>query len=484
VGWSLAISDWLVAFVDSQPVTIVHVHISTGHLYTSYTHRSCLILPFAITGKFQILCSLVTDQGKRVYHNAYQQPLRMSLPERRASVRTSTTDTRKLTPRPAQASQVRKIQETDGPKKASTATSAKDSTVASQGLSRIPSPFKRDSLNSSSYSHQANTDRSGPPLRGHSRQRSAVLPPPSTRPKLGHQRSISVVSVNTTSTSGSDVSRAPARSRVDARQSPAKPTKPQVAPHSRVTALEAPSLRPNSVTGHLEKLHNEFLQLSIVHKKSPQALQAFERSIAISLSNSRSALVKVRADVYAQKHALSTASNLLAVDNLLQELGYQKTCQFLQDLSVAVRDLHNLERIFEGEDGLVAEFDVWRRNIVVGSVSEDKQDTTFDYASMHVMFDKELAPELQRFKLQVASLVATMASLSGCASESSMSLIIQEQSSVASGLLSECQVLLQIGNQLVSEQRQWLDQEITAAISENDTTTNFGLAGPKPLWDE
>jgi len=147
-----------------------------------------------------------------------------------------------------------------------------------------------------------------------------------------------------------------------------------------------------------------------------------------------------------------------------------------------VRDLQSLERILGAEDGLAAAFDNWRRSIV----NRDGEATplaSFDYTTLELVFHNELAPELQRFKQQVARLMATLASLPACPLDSSMRLVIQGQASLAKCLLSQSQVMLQIGNDLVSEHRRWIEQEITAAIDRSQAPIKYGLSALGPIWN-
>lgn len=407
----------------------------------------------------------------------------MPLPVRTASVRT--TDTRKNTSRlarPAQANPIRKTQDLERPEQANTSfpedRTPSDSANGSQPSSRIPSPFKLDRPAFTNHIHQTSTAQAKPPPKGHSRQRSAVLPPLSSGQKFGHSRSISAISVNTRSSSGNDVSQVSAKSRFNVSQSPAKTVKAQ--PETRPSALAVPNSRQIQNAVLPESLQNELLQLSMVHKESAPRLRAFERSIATSLAGKQAHLTSVRADVQRQKQDISTASNLLAIDSWLQQIGYQKTCQSVQDLSVVVRDLQTLERIFEGEDGLAAAFDKWS----YGIANRDGEDMplTSDDTALDVVFEKELAPELQRFKQRVTSSVATLTSLSACSPDSSMCLTIQGQASLAKCLLSQSQVMLLIGNELASEHRQWIEQEIAAAVNGPQNPTNFALTDSRPMW--
>lgn len=418
----------------------------------------------------------------------------MPLPVRTASIRTNTTDSRKATSHLAQSSQQasnRNPQKDEDPKRVnvsyteeigSSAASATDSANGSQPSSRIPSPFKRKPSSQASHNQQASTNQPKPPLKGHSRQWSAVLPPLSARQKLGHSRSISAVSVNTNSTLSSDVSKAPAKSRFNVSQSPVKVAKIQSVPEGRATLPAAPSLRGNANLVYLEPFQNELLQLSIVYKESTQGLRAFEQSIAQSLAKKQAQLVSFRDDVQGQKQAFGTASNHLAIGSWLQDLGYHKTCQSVQELSVVVRDLQSLEQIFEGEDGLAAAFHNWQ-SLISDRDGRDTVSACTDYASLHVVFEQDLAPDLYRFEQQVASSVATLASLPPCLPGSSVSLIVQAQGSLARCLLSQCQVMLQVGDQLVLEHRQWLDQEITAAVDEFETRTDVAGSNSRPIWD-
>jgi len=418
----------------------------------------------------------------------------MPLPVRTASIRTNTADSRKTTSRLAQPSQQassRKPQKGEDSKGVnvsyteeigSSAASATDSANGSQPSSRIPSPFKRKHSSQASHNQQASTNQLKPPLKSHSRQRSAVLPPLSVQQKLGHSRSISAVSVNTNSTLGSDISKAPAKSRFNVSQSPVKAAKTQTVPEARATLSAAPSLRGNANLLHLEPFQNELLQLSIVYKESTQGLRAFERSIAQSLAKQQAQLVSFRDDVQRRKQAFGTASNHLAIDSWLQNLGHHKTCQSVQELSVVVRDLQSLEQIFDGEDGLAAAFHNWQ-SLITDRDGKDPVSACTDYASLHVIFEQDLAPDLYRFEQQVASSVATLASLPPCLPGSSVSLIVQAQGSLARCLLSQCQVMLQVGDQLVLEHRQWLDQEIAAAVDELETPTAIAGSHSRPIWD-
>jgi len=416
----------------------------------------------------------------------------MPLPVRTASIRTNANDSRKPTSRLAQPSQpinVRKPQKDEDARRAnvsyteeigSSAASVADPT----GSSRIPSPFKRQPSVQASRSQQASVNQPKLPLKGHSRQQSAVLPSLSARQKLGHSRSISAVSVGTNASLGSDIAKAPAKTRFNVSQSPAKAVKTQTVPEARTTLpAAAASLRGNAHHVQLEPCQNELLQLSIVYKESAQVLRAFERSIARTLAKKQAKLESFRDSVQGQKQAFSTASNHLAIDSWLQSLGHQKACQSVQELSVVVRDLQNLEQIFEGEDGLAAAFQSWQSLIADGDSRDGASSACTDYASLHIVFAQDLAPELVRFKQQAASSVAALASLSPCLHGSSLSLIVHAQSSLAGCLLSQCKVMLQVGDLLVLEHRQWLDQELTAAVNEIEAPTDVAGSNSRPAWD-
>lgn len=424
----------------------------------------------------------------------------MPLPVRKASTRTNANDSRKPTSRLAQPSQpvnVRKPQKDEDAKRVNVSHTAEISSSAASvadptgSSSRIPSPFKRQPSAQASRSQQASVHQPKPALKGHSRQQSAVLPSLSARQKLGHSRSISAVSVGTNASLGSDVaSRAPpAKTRFNVSQSPAKAVKTQPVPEARTTlpaaaAAAAASLRGNAHHVQLEPCQNELLQLSIVYKESAQVLRAFERSIARTLAKKQAKLESFRESVQGQKQAFSTASNHLAIASWLQRLGPQKARQSVQELSVVVRDLQTLEQIFEGEDGLAAAFQSWQSLIAADGDSRDTASSACaDYASSHIVFAQGLAPELVRFKQQAASAVAALASLSPCLHGSSLSLIVHAHTSLASCLLSQCKVMLQVGDRLVLEHRQWLDRELTAAVDELGTPTDVAGSNSRPAWD-
>lgn len=367
------------------------------------------------------------------------------------------------------------------PDAASSATSTRESTNGSQASSsRIPSPYKRNASSQSSHSQVVKPSPPGPnkpPDKGHVRQRSAVTPLLTAPKRFAHSRSISAVSINsTTSISSNDPAKPPSRPGLDPllhRSSAARPKYTSVQPTAN-TSLTA--IRPASTYAQFELVQNELLQLSAVYKQSSHTMQAYQLSIEAFLAAKQSDMSSKRAVVQARKQNFCAALNLLGLDSWLGTEGVQKTCQSLQNLSIAVRDLQNLEGIFEGSDGLAAAFVDWQQNMCTrnGTLSSD-------FITLHTVFDSRLVPEIRRFRQQVSSALASLSNLPQCPPDTSLASMIQGHASLAVSLMSQCQVMLQIGEVLVADHRQWLQDEVRAAVRGVASSTSHPGSGP--IWD-
>lgn len=412
----------------------------------------------------------------------------MPLPVRSTSVRAPSTDTRLNVPRDTQKSHVRKLQPLRSP---STVTEDKDtentelSVDGSEASSRIPSPFKRQTRTETATRPRAEIPRQTERATGHTRQRSTGLPATDGRPKISHSRSTSTVSTNTTttshtvqtantaSTSGSDRLRSGAAG-------PRVGTIPRPLGVSTRTKAES-SLRSNNplaisrsvyTSPYADSLQSELLQLAIVHDESSQGLRKYQASIEQSLNSNRAGLKSIRDDVTEKQQAFYHALNIEAVNVWLQQYGYQSTCQLVQNLSVAVRDLSNLEHIFGGEDGLAAIFQAWEKSMSAGKTADLSSN---DDVRMHLEFDQHLGPELRRFKQQIVSVQRIFSNLPLSTSESALATVLKLHISLANILHQQSQIMLSTGQALVSAHNQWITSEINNAIND---CINHGTQGP------
>lgn len=420
----------------------------------------------------------------------------MPLPLRAPSVRQTATEPKSSISRsarptigpqqsktkPSEASTKAKS-ERQKPDAASSATSTRESTNGSQASSsRIPSPYKRNTSSQSSHSQVVKPGPNKPPDKGHVRQRSAVTPLLTAPKRFAHSRSISAVSINTTtSTSSNDATKPVSRPGLDPlahRSGVARPkyTSTQSAANSSLLAI-----RPASTYAQIELVQNELLQLSAVYKQSSQTMQAYQQSIEGFLATKQSEMSSKRAVVQARKQNFCAALNLLGLDSWLGAEGAQKTCQSLQNLSVAVRDLQNLESIFEGSDGLAAAFVDWQQNICSRESSTNTGAMSSDFITLHTVYENRLVPEIRRFRQQVSSALASLSNLPECPPDTSLASMIQGHTSLAMSLTSQCQVMLQIGEVLVANHRQWLQDEVKAAV--RGVADSTPQPGSGPIWD-
>lgn len=405
----------------------------------------------------------------------------MPLPVRSTSVRSTNTDARLSVPRTTQNAQTRKTQPLRATKlanevKSATTEPTESSIDGSETSSRIPSPFKRETLTENATKPRAEIARPTQRPLGHSRQRSTAVPTIESRPKFGHSRSISTVSTNTTatshtthtadtsSTSGSDHLRA----------STARPkaggtarllglsTRQKHETSSRIGTPSSATSRSLNFSLVGDQLQSELLQLAIVHDESSRSLQIYQSAIDKSLASSRAELKAIRDDVTEKQQAFYHASNLEAVNIWLQEYGYQGTCQLVQNFSVAVRDLSNLEHIFGGDDGLAATFHMWERSMAANaSLGGDDDDVR-----IHLEFIQHLSPELKRFKQQIASVQRIFSNLPLNTSESAVATVLKLHISLANILHQQSQIMLLIGEALVSDRNRWINSEVMKAMSD------------------
>lgn len=421
---------------------------------------------------------------------------------RAPSVRKTVTDSKPPTSRstrPTIVPQVSKTNSSEASTKAkserqrpdteSSATSTRESTNGSQASSsRIPSPFKRNTSSQSSHSQAVKHAPSKAPDKGHVRQRSAVTPFLPAPKRFAHTRSISAVSINTTtSTSSSDVPKplsgpgvSPLSHRPGTTRLKYASTQATVPPSSQ-SHSSAMLVRPASTYAHIELVQNELLQLSAVYKQSSITMQAYQRSIQNFLAKKQSEMSSKRAVVQARKQSFCAALNLLGLDSWLGTEGAQKTCQSLQNLSIAVRDLQNLESIFEGTDGLAAAFVDWQENMCSRESGTHATALSSNFVMLHTVFQNRLVPEIRRFKQQVSSALASLSNLPECPPDTSLASMIQSHASLAVSLMSQCQVMLQIGEVLVADHHQWLRDEVRSAVKQVAITTSRPASGP--IWD-
>jgi len=219
-----------------------------------------------------------------------------------------------------------------------------------------------------------------------------------------------------------------------------------------------------------------------VHKESLRGVDAYQRSISASLAAEHAKLSSLRADVRRQKQSFSTALNLSAVDLWLQTEGYQKTCQAVQNLSITVRDLYMLENIFGGDDGVAAAFEHWQQRITTADSQSSGKEMN-EHVSLHLFFQETLSPQLQRFRQQLDSSLATLTNLPNCLEGSSLFSTVQSQLSMAKNLMSQCQLMLQLGGYLVTAHVKWLKEEVAIAIRNVEKSEHGDMPEPELIWD-
>ncbi|KAJ9655300.1 hypothetical protein H2198_005829 [Neophaeococcomyces mojaviensis] len=420
----------------------------------------------------------------------------MPLPVRTTSVRTNATDLKKPPVRSHQPPKVavkpKQAIDTKDEKPAEIRTDDQDSSAttltnpanASQTSSRIPSPFKRNSSSQSTHTQQTRNGQQIPPNRGHVRQRSAIVPPPTPLQRFGHVRSISAISVKTTQTSTNDSRKPVLRPTSSTVRQLSSPTKSKLGANKPVSTAVVAASRAEVVDPHQEILRNELLQLSIVHETSAKTLQAYESNIERSLATHQAEVVSKQAVVLRKKLASSAAINACALAAWLQKDGHQNVCRSIQDLSIAVRDVQDLEQIFASEDGLATAFDEWHRKITnqagPGMLTELNNDCT----TLHSDFQESILPQLQRFKQRIDSTIAFLTNLPSCLPMSSLCSTVRNHISLAESLRSQCEIMLQIGSHLVQKHRKWLEQEVAIAISEHKSSNlSTSRATTTPVWE-
>lgn len=212
-------------------------------------------------------------------------------------------------------------------------------------------------------------------------------------------------------------------------------------------------------------------------------MQAYQRSIDNFLAKKQAEILSKRTVVQARKQSFCAALNLLGLDSWLSLDGPQKTCQSLQNLSVAVRDLQNLESIFEGSDGLAATFVEWQQDMC--TKRSDDETVLSEFVTLHFVFESRLMPEIRRFKQQVSSVLASLSNLPECPPDTSLASLINGHTALALSLTSQCQIMLQIGDLLVADHRQWLQDEVRAAVTRDIVRPEHCLPLPVPnlAWD-
>ncbi|KAK5070366.1 hypothetical protein LTR64_000037 [Lithohypha guttulata] len=418
----------------------------------------------------------------------------MPLPVRSASVRTTNQDAKPTTTstRSRQsASQASKLRIPKPETKFSSANStlSEDTSAAlickspedkmhSQSSSRIPSPFK---ATPGAQSTQRPTQ-----LKGHARQRSTILPFVSARPATGHSRSISAVTVNTSATPNNERPQIQIRGINDR-----KPTSSLASSRSNLSMLQrmvsidntahaTPNQRAAGPLTQVELLQNELLQLSVVHDKSSRSLHLYQRSIRSFLDKKQAKLVLLHTQLLEKSRAFSVAHNLSALDKWLSMQGSsQQASQSIQDLSVALRNTLHLKGIFDDEDGLVEAFEGW---LSEARVDDRKGD---GYASIHVDFERSIAPALRRFEQQITSLTSVLSSLPLAERGSSLACVIQDHLLLAKSMILQCQVMLEIGETIVTNHRRWLDNEIEAALHDLHSESRHDNPDTyvSPLWE-
>lgn len=212
-------------------------------------------------------------------------------------------------------------------------------------------------------------------------------------------------------------------------------------------------------------------------------MQAYQRSIDEFLAVKQADISSRRGVVQARKQTFCAALNLLGLDSWLSLEGHPKTCQHLQNLSIAVRDLQNLENIFDGSDGLAAAFDDWQQTMC--SRGNEVLALPGEFVTLHIVFQTRLVPEIRRFMQQVASALASLSNLPDCPPDTSLTCLIQGHTALATSLMAQCQTMLQVGDSLVADHCRWLQDEVqtaTSLLQHNQSNKSHSMA-PGPVWD-
>lgn len=310
------------------------------------------------------------------------------------------------------------------------------------------------------------------------------MPPAAPPQRPGHARSISTISTKATAIHGNDTRKPalkPAPSIARQLTAPAKSKLGVTRPLS--TAIVVTS-RTQPLDSHQELLRNELLQLSIVYKASAETLQAYQDNIEHILATHQTEVAAQQATVLRKKLASSAVINACALDVWLQRDGYQNTCRSIQDLSVAVRDLHDLEQIFSNEDGLAATFGEWYRNITGPKDSRTPIEIDPSHVTLHVDYEENLSPQLQRFKQQTDYVVASLQNLPPYSDTSSLCSILRDHILLAESLQSQCQIMLQVGGLVVEDHHKWLREEVMTAVDERKGSiepTSWVITAP--IWE-
>lgn len=406
----------------------------------------------------------------------------MALPVRTASVRTTDRDVQtkssQLRP-PNNANQLRKLTSNHSslPKRAippagedSSAVEKASSYTANQNSSRIPSPFKQRSIAKSDDVVSDNTNSAQVSTETRSRPRSTVLI--SLQPHQGVSRTRSTSGVSSISVASDRSSKVTNTNLRKYQLAPrdSDPRKTKLAPrqqsltNSDLTNCSA-AAQSFLVPQQRECLANEFLQLTLVHQDSSQALANYARSIERCLVKGQVELDLMRTDVLGRHQELDAALNLSALNEWFQAHGKEGFCQNVQNLSIILRDLHHLEQRFVGKKGLSGTFESWMKRIVQYTTS--KNGGSSDLPTMHIVVEQSMQSELEQFLDQATSTLALLHALPHTSMGSSLHTVVHDHCVLAKSLILECQALLQIRTNVIFTYRKWVEIEVQKALHDH-----------------
>lgn len=365
----------------------------------------------------------------------------------------------------------------------SSAASTRFSSEVSQSKSRIPSPFKQSATIPSNHNAAAVSASRPVQQSGHSRQRSAVLPPSNARPKPGHARSASIVSSTTTA---SNLSLKPTSTKLvdpQNKSATANPTKTRLVSRQQIAGqtdiLTTTGAQRESHPQFNDRLANEYLQLTVVNEDASKSLSKYASSVETCLAQKQSEVDSIRATLLDKQNEVDAVGNICALDDWLQAHGRNRFCQVLQDFSIAVSDLSQLTQILNGADGLAQNVRTWCNKIA--SIRNGRSGSEIDQGTISLDHPNSLQIELERFLKQVTGSLIILESMPRILADSSLYDLIQQFCKLGTSLAAQCHALLRVLDNSVSTCKDWINGEVQDALLQQRLDTPVGRL---PAWSD
>lgn len=258
--------------------------------------------------------------------------------------------------------------------------------------------------------------------------------------------------------------------------SPKKPP-PQDQTHSVMRPASGATQANAPRDAEAQGMHDELLQLSLVHEQASRLQGTFEAKARRKLEDQRSSTSKRHAEVAELDTQHRRHQDLEAVTSWLHVDEHIDACDRVCSLSSCIADISELTSNESTLNKLLHMFETWRTEAERTLCRQQKQptdtDTTIDFIEP---MDRELLGNFSLAHERLSVCRRTLASLGDAGTSSSLGKLLERHTVLVEVLLEEIETCQNLHTSMMRQQEAW----IAASIADIVRTETTGDGDPYP----